>query len=233
MTAGSEKHRPVAWRIARAIVSRTLGLFAFFAIALTVGFFVFAHWVSGMPAGSSGVADGIVALTGDEDRITEAMHLLSHGKAGRLLISGVYKSTGAPQIISMNGTLREDASLFGCCVDLDKRSLNTEDNAFEATVWARKLGFRSLIVVTSTYHMPRTLIELRQSMPEAVLVPYPVKSPRMEQEWWNDPKTTWVLFKEYLKFVTASARYASNMLATPSPSSNKQLSQRTINARMD
>ena len=126
----------------------------------------------------------------------------------------------------------DEASLFGCCVDLDKRSLNTEDNAFEATVWARKRGFRSLIVVTSTYHMPRTLIELRQSMPEVELVPYPVKSPRMETEWWNDPRTSWVLCKEYLKFVTASARYAANMLATP-PSSNKQSSQRTINARMD
>ncbi len=176
-----------------------------------------------MPAGSSGAADGIVALTGDEDRITEAMHLLALGKAGRLLISGVYKRTGAPQIISMNGTLRDDASLFGCCVDLDKRSLNTEDNAFEATVWARKHSFHSLIVVTSTYHMPRTIIELRQSMPEAILVPYPVKSPRMEAEWWNDTKTTWVLFKEYLKFVTASARYAANTLATPS-TSNKQSS---------
>ncbi len=231
MTTGSE-HRPVGWRIARAIVLRTLGIFAFFAIALTGGFFAFAHWVSVMPAGSSAAADGIVALTGDEDRITEAVRLLAQGKAGRLLISGVYKRTGAPQIISMNGAGPDEASLFGCCVDLDKRSLNTEDNAFEATVWARKRGFRSLIVVTSTYHMPRTLIELRQSMPEAELIPYPVKSPRMETEWWNDPRTSWVLCKEYLKFVTASARYAANMLATP-PSSNKQSSQRTINARMD
>ncbi len=232
MTTGSEKHRPVGWRIARAIVLRTLGIFAFFAIALAGGFFAFAHWVSVMPAGSSAAADGIVALTGDEDRITEAVRLLAQGKAGRLLISGVYKRTGAPQIISMNGAGPDEASLFGCCVDLDKRSLNTEDNAFEATVWARKRGFRSLIVVTSTYHMPRTLIELRQSMPEAELIPYPVKSPRMETEWWNDPRTSWVLCKEYLKFVTASARYAANMLATP-PSGNKQSSQRTINARMD
>jgi uncharacterized SAM-binding protein YcdF (DUF218 family) len=80
--------------------------------------------------------------------------------------------------------------------------------------------------------MPRTLIELRQSMPEADLIPYPVKSPRMEAEWWNDPKTTWVLFKEYLKFVTASARSVANALAA-SPRNNKQSSQRTINARMD
>ncbi|MGO9483608.1 MAG: YdcF family protein [Rhodomicrobium sp.] len=231
MTTGSEKHWPVAWRIARAVVLRTLGIFAIFVVALTAGFVVFAHWVSVMPASSPAAADGIVALTGDEDRIPEAVRLLAQGKAGRLLISGVNKSTRMPQIISMNGAGPEESSLFGCCIDLDKRSLNTEDNATEAAIWARKRGFHSLIVVTSTYHMPRTLIELRQSMPEADLIPYPVKSARMETEWWNDPKTTWVLFKEYLKFVTASARYGANMLA--SAPSNQQSSQRTINARMD
>jgi uncharacterized SAM-binding protein YcdF (DUF218 family) len=222
----------MGWRIARAIVRRTLGIFIFFAIALTGGFFAFAHWVSVMPAGSGGTADGIVVLTGDEDRISEAVRLLAQGKAGRLLISGVYKRTGPTQIISMNGTGPDEASLFNCCVDLGKHAANTEDNASEASAWARKLGFHSLIVVTSTYHMPRTLIELKQSMPEAGLIPYPVKSPRMETEWWNDPKTTWVLCKEYLKFVTASARYAANMFA-PSPSNAKQSSQWTINARMD
>jgi uncharacterized SAM-binding protein YcdF (DUF218 family) len=202
-----------------------------FAIALTLGFFLFAHWVSVIPASTLHEADGIVALTGDEDRISEAVRLLAEGKAGRLLISGVNKSTRAPQIINLNGAGRKQALLFHCCVDLDRRSLNTEDNALEATSWARKLGFHSLIVVTSTYHMPRALMELRQSMPEVDLIPFPVKSPRMETEWWNDPKTSWVLCKEYLKFVTASARYVANMLA--GTSSNAQSNQRTINARMD
>ncbi len=231
MTAESKRHGRAGERIARAIVRRTLRIVALFVIALAVGFFAFAHCVSVMPAGSSGAADGIVALTGDEDRISEAVHLLAQGKAGRLLISGVYKSTGAPEIISMNGAGRDEASLFRCCIDLDKRSLNTEDNALEATLWARKLGYHSLIVVTSTYHMPRTLIELTQSMPEADLIPYPVKSPRIETEWWNDTKTTWVLFKEYLKFVTASVRYVANKLAAQS-SGTRQPGLRTINARM-
>jgi uncharacterized SAM-binding protein YcdF (DUF218 family) len=233
MTAGSEKRKPLGWRIARAMVMRTLGVLFFFAVALTGGFFAFAHWVSVMPAGSGGAADGIVALTGDEDRISEAIRLLAQGKAGRLLISGVYKSTGRNQIISMNSTGPDEASLFGCCVDLGKHALNTEENASETAEWSKRLGFHSLIVVTSTYHMPRTLIELKQSMPETSLIPYPVKSPRMETEWWNDPKTTWVLFKEYLKFVTASARYAANMFASASPAVIKQSSRWTIDARVD
>lgn len=162
---------------------------------------------------------------------SEAIRLLAEGRGERLLISGVNKSTRAPQIISLNTAGQELAFLFRCCVDLDKRSLNTEDNAVQATVWARKRGFRSLLVVTSTYHMPRAIIELRQSMPEVELVPYPVKSPRMETEWWNDSRTSWVLCKEYLKFVTASARYAANLLANGS--GKTEPNRRTINARMD
>src|SRR5262249_2137633 len=118
-----------------------------------------------------------------------------------------------------------------CCVDLDKRSLNTEENAFETTVWAKSRGYRSLIVVTSTYHMPRTLIELRQTMPDAELVPYPVKSTRRSADWRNDPGTTWVLCKEYLKFVTDSAGYAANMLVKGPAKTGDPA--RTIHARMD
>lgn len=192
---------------------------------------MFAHWVSVMPAGPLHAADGIVALTGDEDRISEAIRLLAEGKGERLLISGVNKSTRIPQILNSNGASPDEARLFRCCVDLDRRAVNTEDNAFQANEWARKRGYRSLILVTSTYHMPRALLELRQSMPEADLIPYPVKSPRIETEWWNDPKTTWVLCKEYLKFVTASARYLANRLA--SASGDPRPNRRTINARIE
>ncbi len=231
MRKADDKKLIVWGRIALTIVARTLRICVIFTIALFAGFFIFAHAVSVMPAGSLLAADGIVALTGDDDRISEAIRLLAEGRGERLLISGVNKSTRAPQIISLNTAGQELAFLFRCCVDLDKRSLNTEDNAVQATVWARKRGFRSLLVVTSTYHMPRAIIELRQSMPEVELVPYPVKSPRMETEWWNDSRTSWVLCKEYLKFVTASARYAANLLANGS--GKTEPNRRTINARMD
>ncbi len=200
----------------RGILLHAVRVTVIFCLALAAGFFVFAYSVSVMPSGVPVLADGIVALTGDEDRISEAVRLLAEGKAQRLLISGVNKSTGAPQIISLNATTGKEALLFRCCVDLDKRALNTEDNAFETTAWVRQKGFRSLIVVTSTYHMPRTLIELRQSMPDVELIPYPVKSPRLEEQWWSDPRTAWVLGKEYVKFITAFARYGANSVLGPS-----------------
>ncbi len=230
MNAPEKKLSPPRHRTRSAVV-HTLHVIGFFAVFLAGGFFIFAHYVSVMPTGTLRTADGMVALTGDEDRISEAVHLMAEGKAARLLISGVNKSTSTPEIISLNAPDSKEAFLFRCCVDIDKRALNTEDNALQTTMWVRKRGYRSLIVVTSTYHMPRTLIELRQAMPDVELVPYPVKAPRLETQWWNDPRTTWVLSKEYLKFVTAVARYAANAFANTGAKTESL--QRTINARMD
>lgn len=193
-----------------AIAVHALRVTIFVCFIVAAGFLVFAYSVSVIPSGNAELADGIVVLTGDEDRISEAVRLLAEGKAKRLLISGVNKSTRAPEIITLNAASWKEARLFRCCVDLDREALNTEANALQTTTWARQNGFRSLIVVTSTYHMPRSLIELRQSMPDVSLLPFPVKSPRLDNEWWRDPRTVWVLSKEYLKFITAFARYSAN-----------------------
>ncbi|MFZ1110317.1 MAG: YdcF family protein [Rhodomicrobium sp.] len=210
MSTASGKKRPLGGFSATAIALHAARVTAVLCFAAAGGFFVFAYSVSVISSREPQSADGIVALTGDEDRISEAIRLLAEGKAHRLLISGVNKSTRAPEIIGLNTAGGKEADLFRCCVDLDKRALNTEDNAFETTAWVRSQGFHSLIVVTSTYHMPRTLMELRQAMPDLELVPYPVKSRRLEEQWWSDARTAWVLVKEYLKFITASLRYGAN-----------------------
>ena len=216
---------------AKTILAHALRVTILSCLAVAAGFFIFAYSISVIPSGTVGPADGIVVLTGDEDRIAEAVRLLAQGKAKRLLISGVNKSTRAPEIITLNAQTGKEARLFRCCVDLDRLALNTEDNAVQTTAWVRQNGYRSLIVVTSTYHMPRSLIELRQSMPEVELLPFPVKSPRLEDKWWSAPRTAWVLGKEYLKFITAFARYGANSVLGPSVKADH--SPPMINARIN
>ena len=180
-------------------------------LAVAAGFFIFAYSVSVMPSGVSASADGIVALTGDEDRISEAVRLLAEGKAKRLLISGVNKSTRAPEIITLNAATGKEARLFRCCVDLDKRALNTEDNASETTAWVRQKGFRSLIVVTSDYHMPRALTEIGHQLPRVALVPFPVVTDKLRAEpWWQNSTTTRLLLLEYVKYIFANVRVRLN-----------------------
>jgi uncharacterized SAM-binding protein YcdF (DUF218 family) len=173
------------------------------AVALAVGFGVFVATLPAMEPSALPRADAIVVLTGGADRVADAVQLMAQGRGARLLISGVHPTTTrqeiARQIPDMN-------RLAGCCVDLDYAARNTFGNAVETARWAEGRGFRSVIVVTSNYHMPRALLEMSRTMPEVSLVPYPVVSGRMQGDaWWQDIETARIVLGEYVKYVAALA----------------------------
>src|SRR4051794_26370041 len=116
-------------------------------------------------------ADGIVVLTGGASRIADAIELLAAGHGKRLLISGVHRATSSAEIARL---IPRYQRLVSCCVDLDHSAINTVGNAVETRRWVRDQGFASLIVVTSAYHMPRTMAELARQLPDTMLVPFPV-----------------------------------------------------------
>ncbi len=70
-----------------------------------------------------------------------------------------------------------------CCVDLDRTAVNTTTNATETRRWVRERGFKSLIVVTSNYHMPRAMAELSHQLPDISLIAFPVVSDRLKSGW--------------------------------------------------
>ena len=79
---------------------------------------------------------------------------------------------------------------LACCVDLDYSAQNTLGNAVETRRWAMDRGLHSLIVVTSSYHMPRAMAELANQLPDVALIPYPVVSDKLRIEpWWSNIAT--------------------------------------------
>lgn len=188
------------------------------AVALSVlfiGFIVFAGLVIRGPLPDLPRADGIVALTGGEARISEALKLLSQRYGKRLLISGVNRSTTRSELIHLNPA---SAELFTCCIDLDQHALDTIGNAEQTAAWMRKRGFKSLIVVTSSYHMPRSLIELRRELPDIELIPYPVTPPTFEvNRWWAHPPSLKLLVSEYVKLLPSLIRYAASRFFAEGP----------------
>lgn len=165
-----------------------------------------AHFVVTMPTHSepAPAADGVVALTGGADRIADAAELLAAGRARRMLISGVNQSTSSGEIARLTPNLGE---LLKCCVDLDHAALNTAGNAAETARWARAHGLRSVIVVTSDYHMPRALVEMRRALPEARLTPHAVPTPRLRSAGvFADPDMMRIVVWEYLKYIRAIVR---------------------------
>ena len=173
-------------------------------VALVVGFAAFAWLLPSEQPVLDQSADGIVVLTGGTSRVSEALELLSTGRGKRLLITGVNPGTTtgdiAHEVVNYN-------RILSCCVDLDYSALNTLGNAVQARRWAVAHDFRSLIVVTSSYHMPRALAELAHQLPDATLIPYPVVSDRLRIEpWWSNGATTRLVLSEYLKYLFAKVR---------------------------
>src|SRR5207244_4061572 len=106
-------------------------------------------------------------------------------------ISGVHPTTTGREIARL---MPEYGSLIACCVDLDHSAVNTVGNAIETRNWTRARRFHSLIVVTSNYHMPRTMAELAWHMPNIELIPFPVVTERMRSEpWWSSEATRLLL----------------------------------------
>lgn len=177
-------------------------LFCCFVVA--AGYVWFATSLSRTEAGAAPRTDAIVVVTGGAQRIGDAVSLLNADRGRRLLISGVNEKTGREELAKLNPTARE---ALACCVDLDYRARNTIGNAIETRRWVRRHDFRSLLVVTSNYHMPRTLLELRHAMPEVRFVPHPVVTDQVDVAgWWRDWHTLRLLGPEYLKYLVAAAR---------------------------
>ena len=172
-------------------------------LLLGLGFVWFLWRVPTDEVALPGRADGIVALTGGASRINDAIELLASGRGGRLLISGANPTTTPHEISQLNP---EFEPWVRCCVDFD-RALNTLGNAIETRHWAERRGFRSLIVVTSNYHMPRALAEFANQLPNVTLLPFPVVTNRQRAEpWWANSGTARLMFTEYVKYVFTCIR---------------------------
>ncbi|MHA1548165.1 MAG: YdcF family protein [Alphaproteobacteria bacterium] len=197
-TATSRRRSGRLRRIAAILVVATV-------VAAIAGFVSFSTGVAGLLAPHDPRADGIVVLTGGSARIDAALALLQAGRGERLLISGVNPAVGTEALADVLQT--DPTGPLSCCIDLGHAARDTAGNAIETRVWTLANGYRSLIVVTGDYHIPRALAELSAAMPQITLIAYPVRQPdRVLSRWWRDPSVFWLMAREYLKLVAARVR---------------------------
>jgi len=147
--------------------------------------------------------DAIVVLTGGSQRIETGLELLAADKAKMLFISGVHTGIEVPELLR---TLGADESLAAKIV-LGHEAADTRGNALETAGWMRAQGFHSMRLVTSAYHMPRSLLEFSRAMPDISIIPNPVFADNVKQgEWWAWPGTASLIVDEYVKYLVVLLR---------------------------
>lgn len=190
------------WARLKARLPRILIVLVLAAGAIWLGGFLV--WLNGLaetPAEPVRQTDGIVAFTGGAHRIELAVSLLAAERADRLLISGVNQRIKDETLRDVVGI---SPGLFDCCIDLGRVAQDTRENAIEAAAWARRNGYRSLRIVTTYDHMPRSLMELKRAIPGVEAVAHPV-SPKT---WAGMERASLSgLALEYTKYWVALIRY--------------------------
>jgi uncharacterized SAM-binding protein YcdF (DUF218 family) len=152
--------------------------------------------------------DAIVALTGGRLRLETAVDLFGEGKAQKLFISGVNHHVDREALTRL---FEPVASRAQCCIVLGHEADNTLGNARETAQWMRQERYSSLRLVTSWYHMPRSLLEFRQAMPDVRIIASPVFAKPDPGEnrltAWSDAAA--LTIGEYHKFLAVWLRNAA------------------------
>lgn len=200
---GAVERRGIGMRVIRHIL-RVFFYLIITALALFAGgFAVFYQNVASLAPPDNPKADAIVVLTGGYQRIDQAVELLSKGAGERLLISGVNPATTGNHIRLLT---RSSNDLFECCVDIGHEALDTTGNATETARWIRSRGYKSIILVTNNYHMPRSLAELERTDHGTDFIPYPVETDVSPSELASNPLLIRTLAAEYVKYLLVVSR---------------------------
>jgi uncharacterized SAM-binding protein YcdF (DUF218 family) len=197
---------------------RRLGWLAVFLAGLWIaglGWFV-ASGLTLRPD-TSAATDAIVVLTGGRLRLEAGLALLAAGRAKKLFISGVNQRINRDELLRAMGPTAERAA---CCIVLGHEADDTFGNAQETAKWMRDERYKSLRLVTSWYHMPRSLLEFGRAMPGITIVAHPVFAQHLEpSRWWSWHGAAMLVVGEYAKYLAAWLRpvLAPETVATEMP----------------
>jgi uncharacterized SAM-binding protein YcdF (DUF218 family) len=167
------------------------------------GLFWFSTQVPSGGEAPESKTDAIVVLTGGTGRLDMGLRLLEKEFAKQLFVSGVARGVDVAALLRVAQRAPKELE---CCISVGYRADDTAGNAAETAGWVRERGYKSIRLVTASYHMPRSLIEFRHAMPAIRIIPHPVYPPQFKRSrWWLWPGTATLLASEFNKYLIATA----------------------------
>jgi uncharacterized SAM-binding protein YcdF (DUF218 family) len=169
-----------------------------------LGWFI-AH-IPQSPVAETTKADAIVVLTGGSGRLEYGLELLAKGKGDTLFISGVGKGLTLEELLRHTDTPLKPA--LRKRIILGHFAENTIGNAQETARWLNKEGYKTILLVTANYHMPRSIEEFAQVSPGITIIPAPVFPENFTLlNGWRDTTSRILLLSEYHKFLAGKLRH--------------------------
>ena len=142
-----------------------------------------------------------MVLTGGTGRLDTGLQLLEEGLAQQLFVSGVARNVDVSTLLRVAQRKPDE---LACCISVGYQADDTAGNARETAIWVGAKGFKSIRLVTASYHMPRSLVEFRRALPDLTILPHPVYPPQFKRDqWWLWPGTAALLSSEFNKYVLA------------------------------
>lgn len=140
--------------------------------------------------------DAIVVLSGGRGRVDEGVKLFKEGKGEHLFFIGVDPAVKKSDLYPERSGERSGAEVY-----LEKASRNTLENAIFAREMLLKNNVRSMLLITSRYHMKRSLLILRSILPKDIAIyPHPVANKNSTEQWWSHGGSLRLLFSEFYKY---------------------------------
>ena len=140
--------------------------------------------------------DAIVVLAGGRGRIEEGVRLYRDGYSRRLYLVGVDPSVRKIELYRQSRTDPPQDMVF-----LEQNSRNTLENSIYARDMLVAGQVRSIMLITSRYHLKRATLLFRNSLPADVKIySYPVDSNNLKQNWWYHIGSSRLLFSEFYKY---------------------------------
>jgi uncharacterized SAM-binding protein YcdF (DUF218 family) len=91
---------------------------------------------------------------------------------------------------------------------LGHRAENTIGNAEETWHWLKSRHYRTIRLVTSNYHMPRSVSEFEEALPDEItIIPEPVFTDEFPAAWWQSDGSRRLLLSEYHKYLASKLRH--------------------------